>query len=283
MATRKSTKPVGRGVNDEEVKTAYHDEVLNWLIDKLDVVVADRWGMSPEAVATELGEAKEQACQWLKDTVVPALSGYGAGSKRPGGSVFAHRNKSTELKDETKATLLKAAAGAPEVSKAIKQLRALESTGDAVVKSFEVMKQVARIERKVHREDIRIAAGYVDLEAVIVVPESLRITIPGISREEGYGSAFQDLADDEEFVKAAHAFAPDQLHLASYGERHRVWFSVRTSPFTLGEILQELKELRSLESGTSIVALVVDGIDPRMCELIEREAFTVIDVDDYRA
>lgn len=280
MVTRKASKPAGRGVKDEEVKSAHHDEILNWLIENLDTVVADRWGMSTDALDAALSKAKKDGLDWLQNTVVRKLNEYADGTRK-----LSSRDGSGVLRDETKALLLQALQRNPKVKKAVADIQVKESDGDAMVQAFEVMKQVERVEQKGSRYDprtVRTPTGFVDLEAVIFLPERLRITIPGISGDEEYESTISGLRTNEQLAEAVKSFTPNNVGLTRYGARYRLWFSVRTSAFTLGEILQELKELRSLESGTSLVALVVDGIDPRMRELIERESFTVIDRDDYR-
>ena len=101
MVTRKASKPAGRGVKDEEVKSAHHDEILNWLIENLDTVVADRWGMSTDALDAALSKAKEYGLGWLQDPVVRKLKEYADGSR-----TLSSRDESGSLKDETKVLLL---------------------------------------------------------------------------------------------------------------------------------------------------------------------------------
>jgi hypothetical protein len=284
MVTRTANKQAGRGIKDQEVKTAYHDEVLNWLIDNLDVVAADRWGLHD--VAEEVKSAKDSARTWIERTVAVELQDFGSGKRVPYDSFRVMRGetgKPFELAKNTKEALLAAASRVPLVLGAIDAFKASDGAGSASVKSFEVMKRLQRIERKGAKGQTITEAGYVDLEARLFVPDGLRFWFDGLSSEKTYESGLDDEdEDDVQFLKAADGFSPEKVQTKEVGDEIDVWFSVRTSTFTLGEILQELKELQSLGGGENEVALVVDGIEDRMRELIEREGFVVINRDDYQ-
>jgi hypothetical protein len=284
MVTRKSTKAAGRGVKDEEVKTAYHDEVLNWLIDNLDVVAADRWGWND--VVAEVRSAQEWARTWIERAVAVELQEFGIGKLVPYDPLRVVRGetcKRFELEQNTKAALLAAASRVPLVLGAIDAFKAPDGVGDASVKSFEVMKKLQRIERKGAKGQTITEAGYVDLGARLFVPDGLRFCFDGLSSQNAHASGLDDEEEDDiQFLRAAEGFWPEKVQTKVVGHETDVWFSVRTSAFTLGEILQELKELKSLGGEETEVALVVDGIERRMERLIEREGFVVINRDHYQ-
>lgn len=276
MVTRKAGKPAGRNaVKDAEVKTAYHDEVLNWLIDKLDVVVADRWGMSPDGLAVALQEARQAVSLWITEELAEELASYLDGSRRPLGA-------------KAKAALSEAAARIPDVLAGVAKWEPRQDIGNSFLKTHEVMKQVCRVEQRPMTSDKRLDAGYVDVAATIFMPNELMLVLKGFSSSpEGllgnfHSSELSSGLDDKAIESIASAFKRSSLTMHPLGDELEVWFSVRTGAFTLGEILQELKALKNLEDKAQEVALVVDGIDQKMRERIEHEGFVVIDREDYR-
>lgn len=282
MATKKSSQPAGRGVKDEEVKTAYHDELLNWLIDNLAEVITDRWGMTSDEVERSMEEARQKELKWIdrgaKDRFEKCADPNAEdGYDRP-------------LSDAARHSMKLAESRVPAVRSRIASIVPLESFGDAVLKTYEVMKRVSRVQTKSvgagykkQEAVIRSDAGYVDLEAVAFVPAEAQIRIADCSeRSQDEATRSWVFFSSEDVTDFAEAFKPDNVVLSQLGSEERLWFSVRTGSFTLGEILQELKELSVLEDGKHQVALVVDGIDAGMLSKIEREGFVVVDRNSYR-
>jgi hypothetical protein len=82
MVTRKSSKPAGRDVSDDEVKTPHHDDVLNWLIDNLQNVVVDVWRVSDEKIEKSLESARAAAKNWIAH-FGNRLKDFAEGKKEP--------------------------------------------------------------------------------------------------------------------------------------------------------------------------------------------------------
>lgn len=282
MVTRKSRKSASRAVQDEEVKTLYHDEVLNWLIDSLDVVVAASWGLNEADLSRCLDEARSSAKQWVSDDVCRSLKEFASGDRQPRERRFFDEDDEIISIGEPTRRLLKNAAGrTKDVISLVSTFAPDAGIGDASLETYEVMKPVFKIEARTNVDDKIIEAGYVDLAAKIFVPEKLEFVINGVEREYSHFEHISNARKDEDFRKIAEAFDPGNVKLSVRGQRHSLWFSVRTSSFTLGEILQELKALSALEDKKQVVSLVVDSIDPKMREKIEREGFAVVSRGDF--
>lgn len=278
MAT-KGSKPAGRKIADSEVKDSYHDEVLNWLVDDLESLISDNFGMTEEAADAQLSKAKEQFKGFIRNDVSVLLDKWLEEK-----TVVNYSYRTIQL---DKGTLVKLQEGKQHIDPTIEAsmgLKISSSAGDAEIQSYEVMKRVAYLERKLERGNFRetikeIPAGYVDLYAELFVPNSFDIKLAEIPFE-GLSDSFQ-LYDNENCVQLAEALKSKGLTVAKIGEKRNLFFSVRTDPFTLGEVLQELKELRQLEDQSQGVVLVVDNIEPSLRTKIEREGFMVIARCDY--
>lgn len=281
MVTRKSSRPDGRGYLEEEVKSEYHDDVLNWLIDNVSTVVADRWGLDDENLNEAMEKARKSGTGWVQDAVCSTLKEYAEGKRQPRPEPRSDKNTPpVQLSESTQLALSDALRRADAVKKRINTFKPGKEAGNASLTQYEVMKPVCRVEERSSSSAKRIEAGYVDLVASIFVPNELEFEIDGI--EEHIGSYRLLLTYSEaDLQEKAQALAPANVKLSIKGVRHHVWMSVRTGSFTLGEILQELKALRALEDRSQFVALVVDGIDPKMLTNIEREGFVVIDKGNY--
>ncbi len=285
MATRKSSKPAGRAVKDEEVKSAYHDEVLNWLIENLDEVVSDRWGMDSDRLSAVVEKARSSALEWLDGPAKRKFDAYASGKVTKVGWNDEPLGKGVQE------AMIKASSRIAAVRDRIVSIRSAEDSGDAKLKTYEVMKRVSRIETKSvgagynkRVMETSVDAGYVDLCASAYLPTGCAIRIAGASYNDAEHFVEKTLLepwDSDSVRKFADAFSHDNVRLTMEVADLSVWFSVRTGDFTLGEILQELKDLAALEKGDHAVALVVDGIDPRMLSNIEHEGFVVVDRDDY--
>lgn len=273
MAT-KNSKPAGRKIADTEVKDSYHDEVLNWLIDNIESLISATFDMEEEEVNSQLSKAKEKFNDLMRNTVTRELDRL---LKDKVVSIYSHLE--TEL---DKATLLKLEDAKKHIEPAIKvcaRLKLGSSEGEAAIQSYEVMKRVAYLETKQERGSYRettkeIPAGYVDLFAEVFVPNGFAIMLEGLGFNEQSSSI--SLYDVKCCARLAESIKSKELRAIKIGEKRNLFFSVRTGPFTLGEVLQELKELRELEDQQQNVVLVVDNIDPSMRSKIEREGFMVI-------
>lgn len=283
MVTRKSSRPAGRGHLEEEVKSEYHDDVLNWLIDNLSTVVGDRWGLDDESLNEAVKNARKSGTEWVQDTVCSALKEYAEGKRQPEPDRRAAKNTPpVQLSESTQLALSDALRRADAVKKRVSTFIPSKDTGNASLTQYEVMMPVCRVEARPSSSDKRVEAGYVDLVASIFLPSELEFQIDGIEVQTGSYRYLLRYPDSEaDLQKMAQSFAPPNVNLSVRGVRRQVWMSVRTGSFTLGEILQELKALRALEDRSQFVALVVDGIDSRMFTNIEREGFVVIDKRDY--
>lgn len=277
MATAKKLTTAGRQKVDPDVKDRYHDEVLNWMIDNLPDVVADRVGLSAESAEAALAQAKEQFDYFLREKV-EALIARALNDKK----LYSWQGE-IELDASAQRGFQTAQENISAIRKNVSKFSLAEDEGDGKVQSFEVMKRVTHHETKPARRGYGIEtketpAGYVDLFASIFVPSGFRFKLDGVHVND-HGEI--SLYDQKSCVKFTSAIRLTALSLHGLGKVCPFFFSVRTDPFTLGEVLQELKELQNLEDGKQDVALVVDNIDPSIRRKIEAEGFMVFARTDY--
>lgn len=282
MATKRSSQPAGRGVKDAEVKSVYHDELLNWLIDNLAVVVADRWSMSPETVEQVVKQSRKEAMDSAESEARESFGKY---------ADLESDGRGVQIDDEARNACALAASRLPDVLKRIESIKASETLGHAVIISHEVMKRVSRTEVKAvgagrnrREEETRVDAGYVDLAAECFSQTGIQIAgfIDDGAHDYFDARRYGSGGRSKSLMRKAQAFTPERVTLTTGNCSWTTWFTVRTGAFTLGEILQELKELSVLEDEEQKVVLVVDGIDAGMRSKIEREGFAVVDRDTYR-
>lgn len=260
MPSRSTEKRAGGKVVDMEVKSSYHDEILNWLISNIDEVVRTLFSWDVDQCMNAWGNSNlDRALDEVEQSVEEL-----------------ERRLSSADKESAEVGALRIKEG-----KAVLREKRSPPTGvTATLKAYEVMTPVKRIERK--RDGLgravygkETAAGFVDLTAVFHRPVGFVH-----SAVTPYGFHW-GRDTEEEFANS--------LSNSNYGiesgpnlEETSLWVSVRSGAHTLGEILQELKTLQSLEYGSHEVALAVDGIEDMMRSRIEAEGFYVISMDDYR-
>lgn len=119
--------------------------------------------------------------------------------------------------------------------------------------------------------------GFVDLAAVVE-----RVTWVSLECEEdepdpraGSGSGERAARPGRKEVAARHGEWSNMTVPVT------LWFTVRAGAFTLGEVLQELKTLKTLERQEQTVVLCVARIAPALREVIEHEGFDVVCMDNY--
>lgn len=280
MVTRKASKPAGRGVSDDEVKTPHHDDVLSWLIESLSPLVAGLWRLSDERTNQIFANARTKAKDWTlrfsKD-----LQEFAQGKEPAQQRMYSSFDPPEELSKVTRATLAQAADKTKAVVKKIESFSLADDFWETKVARYEVMKPVQRIERRPNGEIKRDEAGFIDLEALVFKPNNCEFAIEGIDDSYSSRKNINNIGTNADFQTLAKAFDPSNVDVACEGQQITVWMSVRTGVFTLGEILQELKVLRTLGNQSQTIALVVDGIDPKTRTHIEREDFIVIDKRDH--
>jgi hypothetical protein len=277
---RTANQRAGGKVSDEEVKSTLHDEVLNWLADNLEAVVGDRYGIGSEKFATQVVNARRKLAQSLADEA-DELERF----------IRGERDLSSDLRFLGKAPgerLNLSEVGKEAFEAAAESLHAWaakapladppESASRATVRGFELMAMVNRLETRHSGEVKATPAGFVDLYATVFVPSALEV--PFQVAFESWRFVMSDMKEPEA-VALVKKCVSQKLKWERVGEEVPLFISVRTGSFTLGEILQELRTLKSLEKGQQEVALAVDGIADDMRKKIEREGFVVISMDDY--
>lgn len=136
MVTRKSNKPAGRGVKDDEVKTLYHDEVLLWLIENLSNVVADVFGMNDQEEQASFAKALSLGKQWVSGEFLELLKKFADGTKDPAQSYMeALREEPNKLSEETRDMLAQAVGRFEAVKRKIGAAERREGFGAAEVNS----------------------------------------------------------------------------------------------------------------------------------------------------
>ena len=278
MATAKRLTKAGVKLVDPAVKDAYHDEVLNWAIDNLATLIKDRFSLDAEAVESGLTKAKEKFNSYLTHDVEILIANALKNNGVHGWEGFIDFDAATqgEFKSAQESLSL--------IRKHVSQFCLLESAGRAKVASIEVMKRVAYLETKsaIHKAYgayiKEIPAGYVDLFASIFIPSGFYFHFDGVSLDNLRSIDFSDQSSCIEF---ARAIRPTTVEMRLDGEVYPFFFSVRTDPFTLGEVLQELKEIMQLDDRKQKASLIVDSIDSLIREKIEAEGFAVIARSDY--
>lgn len=279
MATAKKLTHAGRKIADAEVKDQYHDEILNWLIDNLDGLVAEHFGFGEVACQAALVDAKEEFDSYMKNQVEPLIE-EGLKTKQ----IDSDWRGILELDEAAQRVFQTAKTSLSAIRKRASAFSFQAQVGDGSVVSSEVMKRVSYFETKPTRGDSygvqakEVPAGYIDLCASIFKTHGFRFKIEGIGSNEDRAPQFYSLSTCVEFARAIGA---ENLGFFATGETRPVFFSVRIGSFTLGEVLQELKELKQLETKQQDVVLVVDNLDPSIRKKIEAEGFMVIARGDY--
>jgi hypothetical protein len=258
---------VVRPVIDEEVKTARHDEVLNWLVDSLEDVIDAVFSRAPDWLEREataqraLGLGKiDDVCRRLEAIAagrVDEMSGLSSSRKHSAAVMDAARSKAAEFRR----WMMKPAWPAPQTT-----------IGKATVVRWEIMKPVLDVvptplsNRPGHARD----AGFVDL--CVTFSSTDKLSLNGIPEFHRYS-----LRDSGEDIDIVTGLTMGPLNWSAIQRDRDLWISVRTGSFTLGEVLQELKTLRQLGESEHLVALCVDAIAPEMAAKILHERIHVID------
>jgi nucleoid DNA-binding protein len=276
MPTRKASKSAGRVTMDEELRTARHDEILNWLVDSLDLVVDAMLTRSPEWIEKMAGEKRAESRRHLEDVCrrleavaqgrgddLPRMGGPAASSAGGGPPRDAARAKAAELR----AWLEHADWG-----------RCAGRLGRASLLSWEILKPVAQLQpsKSPGRPRRRVDAGFVDLCASVARAATLELGgLAEFRRHSLVGSA-----RDADILRDV-TIGP--LTWSASMAKFDLWVSVRSGPFTLGEVLHELKSLRLLEDAQQRVALCVDGLSADMASKLRHERLYVIDKSAFDA
>lgn len=119
--------------------------------------------------------------------------------------------------------------------------------------------------------------GFVDLAAVVKRVTSVFLNCKENDADPlgGSGSGEREAGEGRTAGAAAHG---EWMQLM---EPVTLWFTVRAGAFTLGEVLQELKTLKTLEGQEQAVVLCVAQLAPELREVIEHEGFDVVCMDEY--
>ena len=281
MATRNDSKHAGRRVGDGEVKTAHHDEVLVWAVKNLSSLVAEDWGFAPdevEALAVDARSKGERAANSLS----MSMSRFAKGKQKlTNWSTDAIRE--VEIGEVTRALLAKAAseASTSEVIQAIRALAPSPDFANAKLVGVEIMKPVRLVETKANQDWKLTPAGFVDLVASVDFPKEFEVEVANEVWGYDVDRRLDIFHSEQNLVDLAREFRPASVKLLPRFEKVSIWFTVRSGDFTLGEILQEIKVLRTLESKDHQVALIADGVRPEIRTLVESEGIVVIDRQDH--
>lgn len=280
MPTR-TPRHAGRTVSDAEVKTTLHDNILHWLAENLGTQVATRLRL-PEAAFNAAADTARSEAQATWDDTAKKLRELQASE----GTFRRKEGEPAPLSAQERLSLEQAALHFEGWVQQFPLPVPDESLACARLQSHELMKMVNRIERKQSRYGGRAEpkvtpAGFVDLAAEVFVPQGLRVGESLLdSLDATYGYLQEDrLAETMERVQRQMKRPPSWT---AVGCTRPLLVTVRSTPFTLGEVLQELKTLATLEDGNQVVALAVDGIAQEMRQHIESEGFLVFCVDDHR-
>lgn len=293
MPTPKKDKPAGRGVKDKEVLSAEHDALLSWAIKYLDKIVADTWGLDPDAFENEIEKARQRAKRWL-DGAYKELTEFQSGERkvfRGYGTIFTDvetPEKYEPISPETTDSINLAIKRKQSVYKAASTIKISPASADAKLKDCSVMKPVYKVEERPRTEDKWIDAGFIDIEAKIFVPDEYVIDLKDhpLGRSSRTIGIVSQYSSDEDLREFADAFVKNGVRITTYGTILNIWISVRTDNFTLGQVLQELKTLRQLQcesdrDRTKEIVLLVNHINEEMRDIITHEGFCVIACDDY--
>lgn len=272
-------KPFKAGLKkvDPEVKDAYHDEVLNWAIDNLANIVTSRLGLDSAQAVAELEKARSAIYQFL-DTDIDGFLSRAIEKKQ----LHSWRG-AIDLDSVAIGAFKTAKMNIRGIKRQVDKLGFEPADAVARVESFEVMKRVTYYEKKLtrngHSQEIKeIPAGYIDLFATGFSPSGFSFGIENCSKDVINRPSFHD---QEHAVRFARSINAENISLHPVGKRFSIFFSVRTDAFTLGEVLQEMKDLEQLEDQQQEVALIVDHIPHAMRIKIEAEGFMVFARSDF--
>lgn len=288
VAKPSETRP-GTLVAKREVKSALHDDLLLWLIEQLPSIAASRWSAGAEAFEEELNRKRARAASWVTDSFLLPMQALSVGSTvvssgsnvRIGGRHYAIHPAAVGLAERRS---MNAAVG--REARVVDALKAVAKPGANLgrCEGYEVMKRVWNRSRSGNRID----AGFVDLVALFEMPTDIGLRIEGV-RDAFEEASWRpharmpswEIEGLESLINSADSFVPENVKVEVKTLRKEVWFSVRSGAFTLGEVLQELKELRTLEldrisESKHEVALVVHSIEGTMRSHIEKEGFVVV-------
>ncbi len=265
--------PGSAGALEAEVKSAEHDDLLMWLIQNLEAVARklfDRPAGWLEDVKEESKREYEDGC----DRVVGKLESLAKAGAVLEPAPFSDRRESGGVVvDEVLASKMSRAATALRQAKQIfPSAGELESTaGHAILGLYEVMQRLPNTDDLPAK--LRARTGeFVDLSFVVNSVKS--ISYKSWVTRDWHSHYDRDL----ELVERACDEGRADRRVESWTTEHessRCWVDVRVESFTLGDVLQDLKTLKSLEDGRQVI-LCVKTIDAGMRKLIEREGFPVV-------
>lgn len=270
-------QPAGRKIKDKEVATASHDELLIWLVDNLAGVCNSFLAMSPSQWKVAVSKAKVEEIEWLESKAVPYLARYARGELQSNGYLM---NETSELSDECKAALKDAICQLPAAQRVIEAFEV-----DVDSRNVKLLKHEAMV--PVVLTGPRPTEAYVDLFARVQYPVAVEIGLEHFPSRLAYLSRLASSQHDSDpfrwefydqgFLKVAQALIDPHAKVRTNDRELDLWFTVRSDPFTLGEVLQELKTIRSLGSRERLVGLVTHSVSSAIRRHVEHEGFFVVE------
>lgn len=269
---KKAPKLAGRPTAEDEVKTTEHDALLAWLIEHLDEVADQLFGRDEAWLREKVKAAKKAAKEHWQ-----SLAREFHEHAKEGATLKNNQFQPVNVTPEGRRDFAKAADILRQWASEMPFEEAPDSFASGRVESYEAMKPVERVEDRPTTTK-RSPAGFVDLAAVMREPESLSLKE---GQRDDSNNLFNYYAQEDALLAFVEALTPESVTWSIRSKRHAVWFSVRSGQFTLGEILQELKNLRRLEDQKHTVALCVAHIGEDLRAHIEHEGFPVIAAEDW--
>jgi hypothetical protein len=275
MATRKASTSGVLANMDDELRSARHDDILNWLVDSLDLVVDRLFTRSPEWMEKIAGEKRAESRRHVEDVCRRLESISQSASDevpRTGVPIRLILDPATRDAARDKAAELSRWLECPDWDRCKNEL------GRAKLLNWEMLKPVAQVQpgKAPGRPPRRTESGFVDL--CVSVQRTVALELSGLP--EFRRSSLVGAARD---VDVLSNVAIGQLAWTAVHATFDLWVTVRSGSFTLGEVLYELKALRQLEDGQHRVALCVDSLPVDTAGKLRHERLYVIEKSAFDA
>lgn len=278
MTVKEKNKPAARGVADKRVLDQQHEALLKWTLENLSMLVASRWALEEEKLP-ELALKAQRSTFKSIDKICDSASRNEPDYIMTDEEEEAAKNAPITAENQTVIDVIPAFKA--KLEGVLADLKVPQKTTQGTLKNHALMEQVFKVEPRQYGYDKRTPAGFIDIKTLIHQPESLSLIFdvkdPLEHGEDPLSEIFPYYLSREFLLNFAAGKSWRTPRYKSCGKNKYVWFTVRSDTFTLGQIMQELRTLSSLEDGEQEVVLVVNEIDKTNRSHIEREGFKVID------
>ena len=263
---RKASKKSQTRINEKEINHVEHDHLLTWLVDNLDSVVDELWGVDDAWQNEQENKAIEDYRVFMGAVIkkledLPNLKDLSLSSE----TVALCKHKAKEARE-----YLASWVPPPPLAPSFACL--------AHVESWHLEDELYQESLDRYRNEKKEFAGYIDLRAFVNTPSTLKLELESTIDYIGPKIFFWDNNNIASWVEELEFVQPTWK---KYFDTNEVLFDVRFELSTIGELVQELKNLRHLYLNEApAICLVCPKISDDWVGVLIHEGFWIYTTED---